>query len=568
MKSVGGVLEPIARSLEYKREATITSLIVNIALVVTVIFLLIKLISTLVRAAKNDTDDDDLQKAKRMLTSFYISNISKGINGGSVPSSSFESTMRFVIRLQNVGSLPEYRTISEEQRRRERQETHQRTYDDDRLLMQYEKEGVRILSKQVYERQMAVSQYYELEPTFKSNYKSAFRLMHPFEFITNSFSSAFVSMRSLVMTNAFMKTYEFLTHIGSRLQDLFQECKPQSAPTDPKYRLSMFDVACLPGMFLFRTEIYLRRQYPSVYLDWHGCSFLNEGDDNCLGDVYSLFRENRDRIQNCDVTKESDVKECLKNKRCMLVTGDIGRKNDNDTGRLQEVDQFDLHYGQMIIAVSWCERGGYCFLKMYSLLTENSLFLVDIISLFFEETFLCKPFTSRLINFEMYVMCIRRNGRDAKIIPLIRPEPIRYSSPNETSVLKAQADLANERISVVKLVNKTPIHLINSLLPRLHGFSGFDFDANSKISVKPDLYMFWLMCIDDNPPKWMFNSIHECISFHVESGAIVSSPTKRKGSVILNYTGMCLKLRGSYDDLIPRHLYLTYGLMGVSRGVL
>jgi hypothetical protein len=46
--------------------------------------------------------------------------------------------------------------------------------------------------------------------------------------------------------------------------------------------------------------------------------------------------------------------------------------------------------------------------------------IVDILSTFFEKLEIVKPFASRVVNDESYVICYNRNGKDASDIPVCR----------------------------------------------------------------------------------------------------------------------------------------------------
>jgi hypothetical protein len=192
------------------------------------------------------------------------------------------------------------------------------------------------------------------------------------------------------VTNAFLKMVEFIRYIEKKQSEFFKVGE-----------LSMFDIAGAPGMFIFGTEYAL----PDVKLDWKACSL---GSGSGLKGEYDLYKNNRERYQDCDVTKEEDVRNCLNwagKGRFRLVTGDIGMYHDDDFSKLQEEKQMDVQWGQMVLAINLVEEGGICFLKMYTYAFRESVLIVDILSTFFEKLEIVKPYASRIVNDESYIIC-------------------------------------------------------------------------------------------------------------------------------------------------------------------
>jgi hypothetical protein len=205
------------------------------------------------------------------------------------------------------------------------------------------------------------------------------------------------------VTNAFMKMLEFVRYIQIKRSEFFKVDK-----------LSMFDIAGAPGMFVFAAEYVL----PGVELDWKACS-LSAEEDKSFKDVYDLYKNNKERYQDCDVTNEEDVKKILENGKFRLVTGDIGMPHDDDFSKLQEENQMDVQWGQMVLAINLVEEGGICFLKMYTYAFRESVLIVDILSTFFEKLEIVKPYASRIVNDESYIICYNRNDKVSEI-PLTR----------------------------------------------------------------------------------------------------------------------------------------------------
>jgi hypothetical protein len=80
----------------------------------------------------------------------------------------------------------------------------------------------------------------------------------------------------------------------------------------------------------------------------------------------------------------------------------------------------NVQWGQMVLAVRLVEEGGICFLKMYTYAFHESVLIVDILSTFFEKLEIVKPYASRIVNDESYIICYNRNDKDATHIPVCR----------------------------------------------------------------------------------------------------------------------------------------------------
>lgn len=302
-------------------------------------------------------------------------------------------------------------------------------------------ENYHIYSKDIYDKHLALSKMYDSNEFLRKHYKKIVKFIHPFETIASTIKSKFIpNCPPLKITNGFMKMYEFLEYIDKFL--------PKEGT------LRMFDIAGAPGMFVFATEFYLQHSTDKndVILDWHACSL--KGTDNAYGDYYRLYEFNPDRFQPCNVLIEDDIKKCLMKGKFDIVTGDIGVVHDNDFSKLQEESELDLQWGQMILALNLTQKGSIMFLKMCTYVTEESHFLIDTLTQYFEFVYLCKPFTSRLINMESYIICINRNEKDCSQLPLSRPKIKEYKSPNISIISTFESTLADYKIQIVSLITR------------------------------------------------------------------------------------------------------------------
>lgn len=299
----------------------------------------------------------------------------------------------------------------------------------------------------LYEKYKIMTNLYKSDTELQKYYREIVKVSHPFEYITSAIYSRFLkNSQPVKITNAFMKMYEFLkwiTNIDNHGTKPFLKIGSQ---------LNMFDVAGAPGMFVISTDKFLQKFFPNTSLNWMSCSL--EGG-TALTDQYKLYQNNPSRYIPCDVSKEEDIKRCIKDAKIkyQLVTGDIGIYHEDNYDKLQEENQLDIEWGQMILALNLCEYDGIMFLKMYSMITKETIYLLDILTCYFDKVYITKPYTTRIFNDESYIICIGRNKKDISDIPLYRPYIKDYKSDNIDLVASfeySRLDIKSRMVSLIK----------------------------------------------------------------------------------------------------------------------
>jgi len=91
------------------------------------------------------------------------------------------------------------------------------------------------------------------------------------------------------------------------------------------------------------------------------------------------------------------------NQKANLVTADGGFnwKHENT----QEQEAFLLIIGQIITALNVQEKNGHFVLKLFETFTDITSKLLYVLTQFYKEVYITKPFTSRKSNSEKYVIC-------------------------------------------------------------------------------------------------------------------------------------------------------------------
>jgi 23S rRNA U2552 (ribose-2'-O)-methylase RlmE/FtsJ len=108
---------------------------------------------------------------------------------------------------------------------------------------------------------------------------------------------------------------------------------------------------------------------------------------------------------NGDLTKIETInylKENIK-KKADLITADGGFEWKNEN--YQEQEAYALILGEIIGAISIQAKGGSFVLKIFETFTHNTIKLIYLLSSFYEECYLYKPFFSRATNSEKYIIC-------------------------------------------------------------------------------------------------------------------------------------------------------------------
>ena len=90
--------------------------------------------------------------------------------------------------------------------------------------------------------------------------------------------------------------------------------------------------------------------------------------------------------------------------KCDLITADGGIDIMGDYNN-QERDSFELIYAEIYLTLICLKEGGSFILKIFDIFYLNTIQLLYILSLCFEEIIFIKPKTSRPSNSEKYIVC-------------------------------------------------------------------------------------------------------------------------------------------------------------------
>lgn len=115
--------------------------------------------------------------------------------------------------------------------------------------------------------------------------------------------------------------------------------------------------------------------------------------------------KSRDNGDITDVKTISNFKKDIKKtkKYADLVTADGGFEWENEN--YQEQEAYLLVLGEIVAALRVQAKGGTFVLKLFETFTDVTIKMIMICSMFYEESFIFKPFFSRSSNSERYLVC-------------------------------------------------------------------------------------------------------------------------------------------------------------------
>lgn len=126
---------------------------------------------------------------------------------------------------------------------------------------------------------------------------------------------------------------------------------------------------------------------------------LNNGDLYDLNNVLSIIKN-------------------IKKNNCSLVTGDGGFDNSDDYNN-QELNSLKLIYSEIFLALNIQIKNGTFICKIFDIFLNQTISLLYILYLSYNEIYIHKPLMSRLSNSEKYIICKGYKGYNKNIINLL-----------------------------------------------------------------------------------------------------------------------------------------------------
>lgn len=205
------------------------------------------------------------------------------------------------------------------------------------------------------------------------------------------------------ISNAWLKCYEMLEYY-------------KMIPEKMTNQVFMhFDNAAFPGSFILATHHYVKtlRPWANKHV-WRGSSLIsiNEQTSTPLEDKYGLFAEYKSnwlmhKDNNGDVLVESNQRDFHKQigGKVDIYTSDLGFDVSSDYNN-QELIHAHANIGQILSGLVTLKKGGSFITKQYTFFEPITVSIIYAASTFFEKFYICKPYTSREANSEVYLVGI------------------------------------------------------------------------------------------------------------------------------------------------------------------
>ena len=252
------------------------------------------------------------------------------------------------------------------------------------------------------------------------------------------------------VSNAWIKCYEIINHFG---------LIPQNIDSDTFLH---FDNAAFPGSFVLSAHHYINTNFDWKHkYRWVASSLLDRNDENRapLEDKYKLYENYQSNWlmtnkNNGDVLVENNQKDFNKRigGKVDLYTSDLGFDVSSDYNN-QELIQAPANIGQILSGLLTLKKGGCFITKQYSTFEPITVSIMYAAASFFDEFYICKPYSSREANSETYL--VGKGFKDSVTIdhPYIRAMFDRTSKKIDISVplFDAKDYLKSYLPSVIKM---------------------------------------------------------------------------------------------------------------------
>lgn len=272
------------------------------------------------------------------------------------------------------------------------------------------------------------------------------RFINPFKTIKSCFRSPLTSS-SVVVNNGFFKTYELL--------EAFDAYIPKTG------NVKFMNIGCNSGMNTLAAEYYLCQSEHKrpITFDWYATANTDLKDEINI-DTYGIYRTNPSRFIPCDMLNESNVKALCASKEGVfdvvycsssLVNAPYCKQH-HSVYRFDEGIYVDIAWSHMYTALRLTRKGGMAILFAFTHVTSDTHLLCDVLTQYFKQVVICKPYTSNIASQESYIVCLERNTKPATDIPFIRPFVHNYTSPNAERLYNFDGQLMDEKISITMCV--------------------------------------------------------------------------------------------------------------------
>lgn len=241
---------------------------------------------------------------------------------------------------------------------------------------------------------------YEIDD-YNKNWDKAKKIGHNYEYIyTSSNYKNNVCGVNPVASRSYFKILELLKDTG--IDELFND--------------NILCIAEGPGGFLqYLNNIYKKNIY--------GITLLSQNKSIPYWSPIIINNKNIKLLKGIendgDIYKLSNIESFLKDvDKCKLITSDGGIDYSNNYNN-QELSSYRLLYCEIYLTLNLQKEGGNFIIKFFDIFYYNTLQLLYILYLCYDEIEIIKPKTSRLSNSEKYIVC-KNYKQNNEVIDLMK----------------------------------------------------------------------------------------------------------------------------------------------------
>lgn len=113
----------------------------------------------------------------------------------------------------------------------------------------------------------------------------------------------------------------------------------------------------------------------------------------------------------CDVDNIKSFINHIGDNLCDIVTCDGGIDYSENFNK-QELISYDFIFYEILLSLHILKNNGTYIIKLFDILNLNTVKILYILNLSFEEVYITKPYTSRFTNSEKYIVCKKYKKND------------------------------------------------------------------------------------------------------------------------------------------------------------
>lgn len=215
-----------------------------------------------------------------------------------------------------------------------------------------------------------------------------------------------INYNAQYVTTAWLKCYEILEYY-----DMF------NIKEFNKNSINYFGICEQPGAFIFGINHYVKtkcsEKVPDVKFNFIVQSLKPTTKDKKIfpahKELFNNYRDNYDygHDKSGDITNLDNIKYYRKkyyDKHFDIISADCGLDCSSDFST-QEDNLVIVILGQLLNALGLADKGTNYFFKLFSIYEKLTCELIYLVSLFFENVYLCRVLKTKITSGEIYCVC-------------------------------------------------------------------------------------------------------------------------------------------------------------------